>query len=158
MTELEERCDVDEVVHRDLQDRQALVQALEQIGVRRGILVKMAKAGQILELRCETPKCYCPKGRQHFPRPPLSPSKWEPTIDHYPILKTNGGKRDPWNIRLAHRLCNREDYGWRARINRMIKDGNSLAEIAETLNRLEVGRPHGSQTWTPANVRRAYVA
>ena len=146
------------VVEQDMEDRQALVQALARIGVQRGIFVKMAKAGQISELRCEAPKCYCPKGRRHFPVPPNHPSKWEPTIDHYPILKSNGGKRDPWNVRLAHRRCNNEDYAWRARVNRMIKDGKSLVEIAETLNRLKVDRPHGSQTWTAANVRRAYVA
>jgi hypothetical protein len=74
------------------------------------------------------------------------------------MLKSNGGKRNPWNVRLAHRRCNRDDYAWRARINRMIKAERSLAEIAETLNQGKVPRPHGSQTWTAANVRRAFVA
>lgn len=140
------------------QDRQVLVLDLGKIGVRRGILVQMAKDGQITELRCETPKCYCPKGRRHFPQPPIPGSEWEPTVDHYPMLKSNGGRRDPWNVRLAHRLCNREDFNWRYLINRMIKDGKSLAEIAKTLNRLGVRRPHGSPTWTSNNVRHAFVA
>ena len=34
---------------------------LVERGVR-GVLLQMAKSGQIIELRCEMPKCYCQQG------------------------------------------------------------------------------------------------
>ena len=38
---------------------------LRALGTR-GVLVQMAQRGQIIELRCEMPKCYCHKGRGYF--------------------------------------------------------------------------------------------
>ena len=38
---------------------------LRELGTR-GVLVQMAQRGQIIELRCEMPKCYCHKGRGYF--------------------------------------------------------------------------------------------
>jgi DNA-binding transcriptional MerR regulator len=61
-------------------------------------------------------------------------------------------------VRLAHLLCNREDYGWRMRIRRLLEKGLSLEQIAAELNRKQIRRPHGSQTWTPAAVRKAFVS
>ena len=43
---------------------------------------------------------------------------------------SDGGHLVPWNVRLAHVLCNREDYGWRMKIRRMLDKGMSLEEIA----------------------------
>jgi hypothetical protein len=144
---------------REIRDRQALVNALAEIGLKRGVIVSMAWAGQILERRCEATKCFCKDGREHFPMPPVDRSPWGPTIDHSPILKSNGGKRDAWNVRLAHKHCNNEDFAWRARINRMIKRGDSLTTMAESLNEAGVATPHGSKKrWTPVDVRRAFVA
>ena len=62
---------------------------LRRLGTR-GVLVQMAERGQIVELRCEMPKCYCPKGRGHFEErsTPLPP--WAPSPDHYPKLKADG--------------------------------------------------------------------
>jgi Recombinase len=130
---------------------------LRELGTR-GVLVQMAERGQIIELRCEMPKCYCPKGRGYFdPRAtPLPP--WAPSPDHYPKLKADGGHLDPWNIRLSHVLCNREDYGWRMKIRRMLEKGMSLEEIADSLNRKGVRRPHGSARWSAASVRKAFVS
>ena len=54
--------------------------------------------------------------------------------DHYPRLKAHGGHLTPDNVRLAHRLCNRRDYGWRMKINAMLGKRMSLEEIAEQLN------------------------
>jgi hypothetical protein len=88
---------------------------LRRLGVR-GVLVRMAERGQIIELRCEMLKCYCHKGRAHFDQKSHPPGPWAASADHYPRLKSDGGHLDPWNIRLAHVLCNREDYGWRLRI------------------------------------------
>lgn len=123
-----------------------------------GVLVKMAQRGQLLELRCEMPMCYCHKGRDYF-EPMASPVPiWAPTADHYPRLKADGGHLVPWNVRLSHSRCNKMDAGWRSRIRRMLEKKMSLEEIAESLNRQGVRRPHGSVTWTAANVRKAFVS
>lgn len=50
-----------------------VAERLKALGVK-GVLIQMAKNGQILELRCEMPTCYCPKGPEHIdpwpdPRP-----------------------------------------------------------------------------------------
>jgi hypothetical protein len=39
-----------------------------------------------------------------------SPSDWSPTVDHFPVLKKDGGQLVLENVRLAHRRCNRDDY------------------------------------------------
>jgi len=142
---------------RELARRQAVVDELLAIGIDRGVFVEMARDGQLLELLCETPKCYCPEGREYFPKPPIPDSDWDPTVDHYPILRSNGGHKDPWNVRIAHKRCNLEDYAWRARITEMIKEGLSLAQMADELNRTGVQRPQGSGPWTAESVRRAFV-
>jgi Recombinase len=119
----------------------------------------MAQRGQLIELRCEMPKCYCPKGRGHFdPRTHPQRSVWAPSADHYPQLKADGGKLVPWNVRLAHVLCNQEDWVWRGRIRRMLEKGMSLEKIAEDLNEKGIRRPHGSQTWSARAVRKWFVS
>src|SRR5437868_5013201 len=80
------------------------------------------------------PQCYCFWGRRYFD-PRLARSDWEPTADHYPRLKMHGGHLTPDNVRLAHRLCNRRDYGWRTKINALLGNRMSLEEIAERLTR-----------------------
>jgi hypothetical protein len=35
---------------------------------------------------------------------------WEPTHEHFPISKRDGGQRTLDNTILAHRLCNKLDY------------------------------------------------
>src|SRR5439155_2899617 len=103
--------------------------------------------------RCEMPQCYCPKGRAYFDvrRTPLT--AWAPNPDHYPILKMAGGQLRFDNVRLAHVLCNRTDYGWRMSIKNMLAKGMSLQQIADTLNRRKVPRPHGEISWTASKVR-----
>ena len=86
----------------DAAQRQSIVDGLIEIGIAEGVFHVMAREGQLLELKCETPKCYCEQGRDFFPKPPIPDSDWDPTLDHYPILKSNGGHKDPWNVRLAH--------------------------------------------------------
>jgi hypothetical protein len=83
---------------------------------------------------------------------------WAPSPDHYPRLKADGGHLVPWNVRLSHVLCNREDYGWRMRIRRMLEKGMSLEEIAENLNHKGIRRPHGNATWSATSVRKAFVS
>jgi hypothetical protein len=104
--------------------------------------VPMTKKGQILELKCEMPRCYYPDGRMHFdpwPEPRYDPelNKWSPNADHYPTLKRDGGKLKPWNVRLAHKFCNNMEDGWRKRIRSMLEKEptRSFDAIAKTLNR-----------------------
>src|SRR5215207_143792 len=69
------------------------VEKLERLGVR-GILRQLARDGQIIDVRCEMPQCYCSRGRRHFE--PISPgADWMPTADHYPRLKMHGGRLTP---------------------------------------------------------------
>lgn len=42
-----------------------VAERLKALGVG-GVLIDMAKNGQILALRCEMPTCYCPNGRKNF--------------------------------------------------------------------------------------------
>jgi hypothetical protein len=132
------------------------VEKLEGLGVR-GILLRLARDGQIVDVRCEMPQCYCFRGRRYFdPRSPRS--DWELTADHYPRLKMHGGHLTPDNVRLAHRLCNRRDYEWRKRINAMLGKRMSLEDIAEQLNATKVPTIHGANRWTAASVRKAFVS
>lgn len=130
---------------------------LRALGTR-GVLVQMAQRGQIIELRCEMPKCYCQKGRGYFDPKSTARSDWAPSPDHYPRLKADGGHLVSWNVRLSHLLCNQEDHVWRMRIRRMLEKGMSLEEIAEDLNHKGILRPHGSATWSATSVRKAFVS
>ena len=70
------------------------------------------------------PHCYHHRGRKAFdPRRQRPPSNWELTADHYPRLKMHGGRLTLNNVRLAHRLCNRVDYGWRMKIGALLTNG-----------------------------------
>lgn len=146
--------------------RDALVARLRDLGVKR-VLVEMARNGQILELKCEMPTCYCdhPDRRRHFdpwPDPGSAPeNRWSPNPDHFPNLRKDGGERKPWNIRLAHVLCNNLDIGWRRRIRRLLEKDptRSFADIAEVLNRKKrVQVPPGFESWTAEIVRNVYVS
>lgn len=138
---------------------------LRALGVK-GVLVPMAKNGQIRELRCEMPTCYCPKVPTHFepwpePRGNSELNKWSPNADHYPTLRRDGGKLKPWNVRLAHKFCNNMDYGWRMRIRTMLERDPTLSfdEIAEALNKKRtVLVPPNKESWTAELVREAYVS
>ncbi len=138
-------------------DGQGLADQLRALGVT-GVLVRMAEGGQLLKLQCEMPKCYCHKGRGWFEPKAIPSPSWAPSPDHYPTLESDGGKLVPWNVRLAHILCNREDYGWRMRIRTMLEKGMSLEAIAEKLNHKRVRAPHGTNRWSAAMVRKAFVS
>jgi DNA-binding transcriptional MerR regulator len=70
----------------------------------------------------------------------------------------HGGQLTPDNVRLAHKLCNSRDYEWRTRINEMLRRRMSLNEIAAALNARNVPAIHGTNRWTPAAVRKAFVS
>jgi hypothetical protein len=90
-----------------------VARTLKSLGVR-GILVKAADLGYITEVRCWMRRCFCPEelgGADHFD--PLVKGRygdWEPTHEHSPIPKREGGHMTVDNSVLAHRLCNRIDF------------------------------------------------
>src|ERR1700755_2417863 len=88
---------------------------LRALGVK-GVLVQMAERGQLLALKCEMPQCYHHKGRGAFDPVTTPRSKWAPSPDHYPILKSAGGRLVPDNVRLSHTECNQRDYNRRKQI------------------------------------------
>ena len=53
---------------------------------------------------------------------------------------------------------NRRDYEWRMRINGMLGERMSLEAIAEKLNAQGVPTIHGTNRWTAASVRKAFVS
>ena len=130
---------------------------LRRLGMK-GVLVQMAERGQLLALKCEMPQCYHPRGRGAFDPVTTPRTKWAPSPDHYPTLKSAGGHLSPENVRLAHVWCNNRDYGWRMQVRTLLGKGRSLAEIAEALNRKGVPPAHGTNRWTAAMVRKAYVS
>ena len=130
---------------------------LRRLGMK-GVLVQMAERGQLLALKCEMPQCYHHNGRGAFDPVTTPRTKWAPSPDHYPTLKSAGGHLVAENVRLAHVWCNNRDYGWRTQVRTMLAKGKSLAEIAETLNRKAVPPAHGTNRWTAAMVRKAYVS
>lgn len=136
-----------------------LVDELRRLKVTRGILVQMARAGQLSEIHCEMPTCYCPEGRRKFDKKADPMPDWALNADHYPTLKMDGGTLSPGNVRLAHVLCNREDYAWRKRIREMLEKKMSLEEIAVVLNENKrIRAPHGTNRWSAATVRKAFVS
>jgi hypothetical protein len=120
--------------------------------------VQMAERGQLLALRCEMPQCYHHKGRGAFDPVTTARTKWAPSRDHYPILKSAGGKLVSENVRLSHTECNQRDYNRRKQIGTLLENGKSLEDIADTLNRKGVPPAHGTNQWTAAMVRKAYVS
>jgi hypothetical protein len=135
----------------------SIADQLRALGMK-GVLVQMAERGQLLALKCEMPQCYHHMGRGAFDPVTTPRTKWAPSPDHYPILKSTGGHLVPENVRLSHTWCNSQDSGWRARTRTLLAKGKSLAEIAEALNRKGVAPPNGAKRWTAARVRKAYVS
>lgn len=135
----------------------SVAKQLRELGVK-GVLVQMAERGQLLELKCEMPVCYHHKGRGAFDPLTTTRTKWAPSRDHYPILRSAGGKLRPENVRLSHTECNQRDYNRRKQIGRLLANGESLDDIAKSLNRRSIPPFHGTNRWTAAMVRKAYVS
>ena len=88
-----------------------MAKELRRYGVK-GILITAAERGYIRELKCGMPKCFCPEelgGAWHF-ESLTKYSDWNPTHEHSPRAKRDGGQRTLVNSVLAHRLCNRIDH------------------------------------------------
>jgi hypothetical protein len=96
---------------RDLARGAEVAKRLRELGVK-GILITAAESGYITEVKCGMPKCRCPEelgGASHFVAL-TKYSDWNPTHEHFPRPKRDGGQRTLDNSVLAHRLCNRIDY------------------------------------------------
>ena len=88
-----------------------MAKKLRALGVK-GILITAAELGYITEVKCGMPECFCPEelgGASYF-EPVTEYSDWNPTHEHFPPPKRDGGQRTVDNSVLAHRLCNRIDY------------------------------------------------
>jgi hypothetical protein len=101
-------------VELDPERGRAVAAELRALGVS-GVLIQAAEQGYITQLKCGMPECFCPEelgGAGHFdPNNEYSP--WNPTHEHFPISREDGGHRTVDNAVLAHRLCNRIDYSIR---------------------------------------------
>ena len=101
------------------EDDPSVAEELRKLGMK-GVLVQMAERGQLLALKCEMPQCYNPNGRGVFDPVAKERSKWAPSRDHYPILKSAGGKLGPENVRLSHVECNQRDHLRRRQIGPLL--------------------------------------
>lgn len=89
-----------------------MVRKLRSLGVK-GTLIKAAELGYITQVRCGMPTCFCPEelgGAGYFESRTHQWNDWEPTLEHFPIPKREGGRKSVDNAVLAHRLCNKLDY------------------------------------------------
>jgi hypothetical protein len=87
-----------------------LVEACHRNWGVKGILIQAAELGYITELKCGMPQCFCPEelgGAWHFESLSDGYSDWNPTHEHFPVSKRDGGQRTLDNSVLAHRLCKR---------------------------------------------------
>lgn len=137
---------------------ESVLEKLHAHGVTKGVLVQMAKSGQLHDFKCEMPQCYHQKGRGAFDPVGTPVKDWLPSPDHYPTLKKDGGRLEPANVRLSHVRCNQRDYSWRMQIRAMLAKDKSLDDIAAALNKKSVPTIHGANKWTAASVRKAYVS
>ena len=100
---------------RDPERGRVVAATLKALGVK-GTLIKAAELGYITEVTCGMPKCFCPEelgGTRYFAQRTNHWNDWEPTFEHYPIPKVEGGRRTVDNAILAHRLCNKLDHSIR---------------------------------------------
>src|SRR5438034_490382 len=79
---------------------EAPVQKLERLGIR-GILWQLARDGQLIDVRCEMPQCYCFRGRRYFD-PRSARSDWDPQADHRRMIANVPIESFPPEVR--HRL------------------------------------------------------
>jgi hypothetical protein len=101
-------------VELDPERGRAVAAELRKLGVK-GVLIQAAEQGYITQLACKMPKCFCPEelGGAGYFDPATEYSDWNPTHEHFPKSKKDGGHREVDNAVLAHRLCNRIDHSIR---------------------------------------------
>jgi hypothetical protein len=75
---------------------------LKELGVK-GVLIKAAEQGYITQVACKMPECFCPEelgGACHFVHS-AEYSDWNPTHEHFPVPKKDGGHRTVDNAILG---------------------------------------------------------
>ena len=108
----------------------AAVQKLQEFGVR-GVLLQMARDGQIIDVRCEMPQCYCFRGRSQL-RSEIAECRL--VADGRPLPEAQSsteGISPPTTSGSRIGVCNQRDYLWRMRINAMLGKRMSLEDIAD---------------------------
>jgi hypothetical protein len=137
----------------------AAVEKLRELKVKDGdVLMRMAKLGQLPEVKCEMPQCHCPEGRREFEEFTPPRTAWSLSRDHYPILDSADGKLSLDNVRLSHTECNQRDHSRRKQIGKKLVERTSLEDIADWLNRKKYSPGNGRDEWTPAIVREFSVS
>ena len=107
-----------------------VAQKLRDLGVKDRDLIKAAELGYITQMRCGMPKCFCPEelGGAGYFEPRTHPwTLFEPTFEHFPIPKGEGGSKSVDNAVLAHRICNKLDFS--------ISDGRSIEKDLEKIRK-----------------------
>ena len=138
--------------------KKSIADELRELGVKGNILVPMAERGQLLDLKCDMPQCYHHEGRGTFDPARTPDNKWAPSRDHYPILKSAGGKLDPENVRLSHTWCNQRDYRLAVADPDAARERQVPRRDRRDPDRKSVLPAHGTNRWTAAMVRKAYVS
>lgn len=121
-----------------------VAEELQRLRARRD-LIRAAHLGFICQLRCAMPVCFYPEAsppKGYYPLPnPRAPRRtvfeendgrnpWAPTADHYPLLEYQGATLISENVRLAHKLCNSEDY-WHGPLHAAIRAERASASILQ---------------------------
>lgn len=128
-----------------------MAKELRDLGVK-GILITAAELGYITELKCGMRKCRCPEelgGASHFVSV-TEYSDWNPTHEHSPTPKREGGQRTVDNSVLAHRLCNRIDFSesdGRSHARDLARIAKAREAAAEAKERVTWHK--GDATYTP---------
>jgi hypothetical protein len=135
-------------VERDPERGRAAAAKLKALGVK-GILIKAAEQGYITQVACKMPECFCPEelgGACYFVHS-AEYSDWNPTHEHFPVPRTDGGHRTVDNSILAHRLCNRIDHSLRdGRSHRRdLERIRKAREEAIRRNNVQIGNTEGGE-------------
>jgi len=129
------------------------VARLNSLGVG-GILMQLARDGQIIDVPCEMPPVLLLPGASLLRAKAAAALRLGTDGRPLPETQSARGHLTADNVRLAHRVCNQRDYEWRMRINAMLGKRRSLEEIAERLNAQKVPTIHGTNRWTAESVRK----
>ncbi len=137
--------------------RVEMIAQLRMLGAP-SVFIEMVRAGQMIEICCETPRCYCPRGRGWFDAQMGTSQDWMTSLADHRRLKPDGGTIVASRARLAHVLCKREDYNRCSCVIAMLQEGRSLHEIADSLNAKGIRAGNGADKWSARSVRKSLVS
>jgi hypothetical protein len=84
--------------------KETVAQQLHDLGVK-GVLVQMAARGQIVELLCEMPTCYCPKRTEALRSEAANHSASRLGAECGSLPHTEDGRGTPRLVERAARAC-----------------------------------------------------